>query len=314
MHVDYKTMRALPFVVSSAIALSLASGAHADPKSDCIAAADQGQTMRDDGHYRVARQKFVACSQAACPKIVQTSCTQWLHDIEGAMPSLVLGAKDSSGGDLADVHVTFDGATLTDTLDGKPIEVDPGTHTLRFTREGSEPVAQKVIVRAGEKTRVVSVTMSPKIGTNAQAPQTGTSQPPAPEPEKPSTPSPYLGRNVLGASLLVLGAGGLALGVVFGVQSQSAATDADGLRTKLGSNAACTRGPSPDCTALSDAVDAQNRDATLSIATYVVGGVLVAGGVLAFLLWPKAKETPPVARVLPMFGTGTTGATLIGSF
>lgn len=304
-------MRALSGTLAAMVATSIVVGAHADPKADCIAAADQAQTLRDDGKYRAARDKFVSCTQTVCPAIVQTSCNKWLHDIEGAMPSLVLGAKDKTGGDLADVRVTLDGTTLTNTLDGKPIEVDPGTHTLRFSRDGDETVTQKLIVRAGEKTRVVSVTMQDAAKS---APVTITK----PE-EAPSTPSLYLARNVAGASLIVLGAGGIALGVVFGLQASSSADDAAALRTKLGSPSACTHGPTADCTALSDAVDAQDKKATLSLVTYIAGGALIAGGVLAFLLWPKPKSNytetaAPTARLVPVFNGGFGGASLFGTF
>src|SRR5580692_3876063 len=130
-----------------------------DAKDACIAAAERGQAQRDDGKYRAARDAFVACSQETCPRVIQQSCTKWLHDLEETTPTIVLGAKDEHGNDLTDVTVTLDGAPFATLLDGKPVPLDSGPHVLTFQREGSTPVEQKLVVRAGERARVINVTL-----------------------------------------------------------------------------------------------------------------------------------------------------------
>src|ERR1700722_6810474 len=116
----------------------------ADPKAECLAAADQGQSLRDDGKYRRAHDAFVTCSRDACPKVVSRSCVQWLRQLDDATPTIVLGAKDDTGADLTTANVTIDGQPLAESLDGKPLPVDPGEHVLHFERSGSDPVDVRV--------------------------------------------------------------------------------------------------------------------------------------------------------------------------
>ena len=46
--------------------------------------------------------------------------------------TLVLGARDPKGNDIDGTRVLLDGAVLVDHLDGKPVPVDPGEHTIVF--------------------------------------------------------------------------------------------------------------------------------------------------------------------------------------
>jgi len=270
--------------------------AHAD-KAACISAADQGQQLRDDGKYRAARERFVTCSKAECPKVVAGSCSQWLRDLDGSTPSLVLGAKDPAGGDLTDVRVSFDGDTLATSLDGKPVLVDPGSHRLRFERAGSEPVELTILIRAGEKNRGVAPTLRPpapvKVADTATAPEV-----------KPTTDGSQTARFAIGGTVLALAAGALATGIYFGVSSQNDADQAAQIRAPMPTSACIGAGGStPSCVSLASAVDAQNRDATLNVAMYVVSGVLAAAGVLTLVLWPKHKHE--AAWLAPLLGRGS---------
>jgi hypothetical protein len=267
-----------------ALALLVPSLAHAgDPKTECISAADQAQQARDDGKWRAARDGFVSCSRAVCPKMVSASCTKWAREIEDGMPTVVLAAKDASGADLTDVRVTFDGATLATVLDGKPVDVDPGAHKFRFSRDGSEPAEQTVVVKAGEKLRAVSVVMQP---SSAVVTHTEPVQPIIEHPRGPGDGAHIATTVVLG----VLAAGALAGGVAMALSSQSDADTAAGLRAPMPANACFgANGSSASCQSLSSAVDAQNRDAAIAITMYVVSGLFAAGAVIAFIAWPKHK-------------------------
>jgi hypothetical protein len=266
------------------IALSWPATAFADAKAECIAAADQAQQARDDGRYRAAREGFISCARAVCPKVVAASCTKWSRELEDGMPSLVLGAKDPRGADITDARVTFDGSPLASALDGKPVEVDPGSHKLRFEREGSESVQQTIVIKAGEKLRPISVTLRPV------APVTSGGGDVKHEEEQPSKGSGNGGRMVATVALGVVAAGALASGVVFGVSSQGDADSATKIRASIPSTQCLgTAGSSAVCQSLSNAVDAQNRDATLSVVMYVAGGVLGAVAIVTWLAWPRAK-------------------------
>ena len=136
-----------------------ASLANAAPMRDeCAKASEDAQLLRIKTQLVAARDKLVLCSNDACPKLVKKDCSQWLDEVEHAIPTIVLGARDPDGKDLVDVHVALDGNALADRLDGKAISVDPGSHTLRF-EAGGQVREEKIIVREGEKSRVVSVVL-----------------------------------------------------------------------------------------------------------------------------------------------------------
>jgi hypothetical protein len=270
-----------------------------DPKTECISAADQAQQARDDGKWRAARDGFVSCSRAVCPKMVAASCTKWARDIEEGMPTVVLAAKDASGADLTDVRVTFDGAPLATVLDGKPVDVDPGAHKFRFSREGSEPVEQSVVVKAGEKLRAVSVVMQPSAVAHTE---------PVTPIETPHTEGHGDGARIgTTVGLGVLAAGALVGGITLALASQSDADTAAALRTPMPSNACFgAGGTSANCQSLSSAVDAQNRDAAIAITMYVLSGVFTAAAIITFAAWPKHK-TESASSAHLIVGPGAIG-------
>lgn len=143
--------------IAFAAATSAASGAWADDKQQCLTASDQGQSLRDEGKYRRAREAFATCSRPVCPPIVQHDCVKWLADLEATSPSVVVNAKDDKGNDLTAVKVTVDGAPLASTLDGRPVLVDPGDHAFRYETDGFPPVEDRVVIHSGEKSRVLTV-------------------------------------------------------------------------------------------------------------------------------------------------------------
>jgi hypothetical protein len=281
-----------------ALLFSAHHAAAGDPKAECISAVDQGQSLRDDGKFRAAREKFVTCSKTVCPKPIIATCSTWLKQLDEGMPSIVLGAKDPRGSDVVEVRVSFDGDVLSSSLDGKPIQVDPGPHKLRFEHEGSEPVEQSLVIRAGEKMRVVSVTLPDKA--------TAAAPPLYDAPEKKSGPGIFTARNVLGTSLIVLGAGAFVTGLVFGLSAQSDGDRAQAIRMRMPSTACRGGVMTQDCVDLGKAVDSQNSDASISVVFWVVSGVLVAGGITTFLAWPSSKET--TAWVAPAIGPHQAGA------
>ncbi len=119
-------MRGSPLLVALAIAFA-ARGAGATPtRAECVSASEDAQLMRIKGQLRAARANLLVCSQDDCPKIVKQDCTGWLDEVDRAIPTVVLGARDARGQDLTDVHVAMDGTSLALRLDGKAIPVDPG--------------------------------------------------------------------------------------------------------------------------------------------------------------------------------------------
>jgi hypothetical protein len=253
-----------------------------------LAAAERGQTERDEGRYRAARESCLACARDVCPKLVTSACTKWLREAEDDAPTVVLGAKSERGDDLTDVRVSFDGAPFASLLDGRPLEADAGEHIFRFGRDGSLSIDKRLVLRAGEKARVVTVTFAPTDAAGAPGPP-GTATPHetgAWTPER-SLVSP---RN---AALAGLGLGALAAaggGAFMAVRSGQDASRATSLRDGRSANA-CTDAPTtPTCEALTTDVGSQRREMTTATWLFAGAGALATGAALLWLLWP---ERPP---------------------
>lgn len=271
-------------------------------KQACIAAAEQGQSQRDDGKYRAARESFVACAADACPRVIAQSCTKWLREVDESAPTIVLGAKDTQGNDLTDVKVTFDGVDFAAALDGKPRAADVGEHVLRFQREGSLPVQQKLFLRAGEKARVVSVTMRAP-GDVAEV---------SPKPETHASPAEPLSsaRHVAAGAVAIAAVIAAGVAVALVVKSNDDEGAAASIRDRLASPQACRTGTagalSADCRSLSSTVTSQYNEVHAAEGLFVGAGALVGCAAAIWLLWPTGspREAAPAATLIPLRGGG----------
>ncbi len=213
--------------------LAVETAARADDREQCASAADQAQQLRDDGKYRRAREQLLVCARDVCPAPIKRDCLDWLTQVENTAPTVVFGAKDATK-DLSDVKVYVDGAAVTDRLDGKPVQMDLGKHTVRFEYQG-QTREEEVIIGAGQKNRNVTVTF---VGGAAGA---------GAVPAGPTGPETTKEGSIVPA-LVVGGIGVLALGsfAIFGLGGKSdvsdlentckphcAEADVDKARTKL---------------------------------------------------------------------------------
>ena len=140
---------------------SLMSAAPAHADATCIAAYEQTQTLRKDGKPAAAKVQASICAKEACPALLTKDCNKWLAELEAIIPSVVLDPRAPSGGLRADVRVKLDGAALAEKIDGRPIVIEPGSHTFLFEAEGAAPVTRTLVVREGEKNKKITVTMAP---------------------------------------------------------------------------------------------------------------------------------------------------------
>ncbi|OJY17387.1 MAG: hypothetical protein BGO98_00340 [Myxococcales bacterium 68-20] len=134
--------------------------ARADEKPQCVAASEKAQKLRIAGRLSEARAELATCGRIECPKLVQQDCSEWMREVLAILPSVVLGAKDQDGRDIVDAKVSIDGKVVTESLDGKAVAVDPGVHLFRFETQGAPAVEEKVVVRQGEKNRILTVTFA----------------------------------------------------------------------------------------------------------------------------------------------------------
>lgn len=148
-------------VTSTALVLAAteapAAESQSTDKTSCADAYKSAQVQRKNGTLKRARESLLVCVSDRCPSVLQPDCTRWLTEVEAALPSLAFAAKGADGHDLSAVKVTVDGQVLTEVLDGKAVPIDPGNHTLRFETLGETPIDQSIVVREGEKSRIVSV-------------------------------------------------------------------------------------------------------------------------------------------------------------
>ncbi len=148
-------------VAAAAVALvggageARAQGAEDATKQACVSAYDETQTLRQSGSLSSAREKALACSQEQCPAIVKKDCAQWLGEIDNALPRVSFGVKDATGQDTTAARVFMDGKPLLEKVEANAVAVDPGERTFRAEIDGQAPQEQKVILREGEKNRVI---------------------------------------------------------------------------------------------------------------------------------------------------------------
>jgi hypothetical protein len=177
--------------------------------------------MRDRGKVIEARELFRVCARTSCPAVVRKDCSKWLAEIEESVPTIVIAARGPSGADIIDLKVSVDGEVVATRADGKPIAINPGEHTLRFEAEGVPPKTEPVVIRTGEKNRMLRVELG--AGTSETKPKPVVAEPPQGEPVVAPSSGPPAGFWILG------GLGVVALGsfAYFGVTSKS---DLDDLR------------------------------------------------------------------------------------
>jgi hypothetical protein len=101
-----------------------------------------------------------------------------------------------------------------------------------------------------------------------------------------------------------------AVGAYLGVKSRDDAHAADAIRNDgTRTKSTCFMNPTfPGCANLDRTVNDQNREAIASDALYVSAGVLAAGALAAWFLWPKRPPTVwAQVWVAPSVGPTTMG-------
>ena len=141
-------------VLASASSRRVAYGADGDP---CLVAPVDGQKLQRAGKLLEARERFEVCAVKSCPSEIVDSCVRWMKQVDDALPSVVVAARDEKGRDLTDVRVSIDDGAPAD-LGARATRLDPGAHRFVFRRDGSADVEMQVVLREGEKNREVLAT------------------------------------------------------------------------------------------------------------------------------------------------------------
>jgi hypothetical protein len=186
-------------------------------------------------------------------------------------------------------------------LTGQPILLDPGAQTLRFEREGANPIERKLVLRVGERNRRVEVQFSPRLASAPSSDPPGeTGEPPADTgPSSPGKPVP-LATWILGGVGIV----GLAGFAYFALDGNSKVDDLEQCK--------------PSCP--HDDVEAARRSFLIGDISLGVGVVALAGATY-FYLSSRGGDVTEGSRhaALPLrldFSASRSGASgfLSGSF
>ncbi len=246
--------------IAFVLAFAAPGFARADTTDQCIASAENGQRLRRDARLRAARDELIACAREACPAAIARDCKRWLAEVEGSLPSIVVRVVDSGGRDVTDAVVTVDGEVATVSAAGRPLELDPGEHTVRAERNDLTTSAS-IVVGAGEHDRLISLEM-PDAARRAQAPRASIS---------PATWA--LG----GAGLVAAGAG-----VLFWLEGRS---DRSSLFATCGVSRTCTND------------DRDRAQTKLVVGDLLFAGGVVALGAAVFVGIASSRAPAPSVRV-----------------
>lgn len=296
------------FVSVAALLVTSASlPAHADvTKDQCVDANGLGQQLRRDGKLGGARAQFRTCANPACPAMVRDDCTKRLDEVETTQPSVLFDVKDGRGHDLTEVRVSMDGTVLTEHLDGRVLQVDPGEHLFAFETRGRPPFTQKLVIREGEKGVHEPIVVEPvEANPTATAPSTSAA---SGGPDVEGSSDSGNGRRVAGVVLAAGGVLGIGVGAVFGVLA---------LNKIAAQNRDCPSsgcGPTSYAQASSDHSDA-NTDRLVSIVGFGAGGAVLLSGALLYFLSPAHAPSHSVGfTILPAIGPDAASIQLKGTF
>ena len=289
-----------------ALSVQLKSASAAPTKDQCVDADTQGQNLRRDGKLLSAREALRLCADETCPQMVREDCTTRLDELTSAIPSLIFAAKDGAGHDLSAVSVSIDGQPLIDHLDGSAIQVDPGEHTFSFAVPALPTTTLKLVIREGERGRHEAILIGPTVQEQA---------PPRPERRLDDAGgtkdlqggadsgaregSPGSTQRVVAWAAVGLGAAGVVVGSVFGLESKS---KHDGAKA---CGATC-----PDV-ASHNANEEALKFGNVSTVAFIVGAVGVASGVT---LWLTAKPSEASSSAGPRVGVGLGSLHFRGTF
>ena len=209
-------------------------------------------------------------------------------------------SADGSGADLPDTTVYNDEMLVATRLDdGRPHDVDPGKHTVRFTNAGRDQTVT-VVIGAGEQGRTVVASFGADPHVHAGTPSSTAKTAAPAHAAEPSVTHPT------GAKVLLIGGAALALGAgAFGTFEL--------LRVPAGcsiSDHQCAAAPGD--AVFADAQRAVNL-ANIGWAITGVGLAAVVGGAIWYVKGAKTSESKEHFAIVPWIGGGTGGLVLTGA-
>jgi hypothetical protein len=259
----------------------------APTRQECVTMHEKGQELRKQSKLLQTRKILRACSNEICPGLIREDCTGWLEELERAMPSLsfeiVLDNKD-----ITDAKITEGDKVVTESITGMAYEMDPGVHKFKVEVAGHDPIETTVVVREGEKNRVIRVDFTPPPALGGPPP-------------KPTGPRPIPSSTWVFGGLAVAAAG---VGTTFGLLARGKKSDLD----KLGCSPFCTDSQVSSMKTMALAADIDFG------AAIVFAGVATVIFVTRPMILPPDKKDTALLQPSAFIGPHYQGVGLSGSF
>jgi hypothetical protein len=210
------------------------------------------------------------------------------------------------------LEVSRNGESLGGVLWNSPIPVDPGSYTIEATAPGKK--RWSTVATVGPNGATVTVAIPILEDGDDGAPRfpgggpDGTHLAPEPDPSASAEASSGSGRTAKIERTIALALGGVGVigvgvGSFFGLKSIAKHSDYEALCSD--NVCAASAGPIHD-----DAVAAGNA----STVAFVLGGALVAGGAVLWLVAPQPRSAAARLRVTPTAGSSSAGAVVAGEW
>jgi hypothetical protein len=255
---------------------------------------------RGAGELLAARELYAGIAGEAVPagapepwQRAHDDAQKELGALDARIPALQLTLRGAS---LDEAAVTIDGAVVAPAALRAPVRLDPGSHAVVARAPGRRELQQTVRLAEGDPLHRLDLVLEALPALPAPAVATPIITPPP----GPATPAPIARKGSLFPGFLALGVGvaGLATGTITGIIARGRADDIK--RNCIDGHCLSTD---------EDRAASANTLATVSTATFLVGGAAAAAGVVLILVRPGGGSASE-ARLVP----GPGSLSLTGSF
>ena len=288
---------------------------HAPPHLLYIGRAEEklGHLVKaHEAYVKIVRENLGPEAPAAFRK-AQEDAQPLLSALKPRLPYLTIRLKNAGSNP---VEVLMDDKPVPSALVGISHPADPGEHTLQAVLGSAKGEPVTVSLKEAERKEVEVIAPEPVPGEvfDEEAGELQTSAPgrggrPAPA-ESRAQPSDGMHAFTIGGIAAVsLGAVGLGIGTVFGLNSMNTRSEIDALCGSSGSTCPASKDNpdiKPEVKKLEE--DAANAD-TVAVIGFVTGGILVAGGVTMLFLGAIQSPSTAEAHVTPYVGLESVGVT-----
>jgi hypothetical protein len=145
--------------------------------NECLSIHREAQALRKQYRLLESRDLMMECSHEACPAPVKRDCVRWADEVAAQLPSIVFRMEGGDSIPWDQLKIFIDDELLSSSMHNRAVELNPGTHRLKFVLEGKPTLEREVSAGEGEKYKpiIVKFESGNQLG-GPQAGQTGTQQ------------------------------------------------------------------------------------------------------------------------------------------